>query len=332
MSDLEVDRARAEAQVDTVLPLSRYEDVARRAGIENPTSHDALHQLLQERAIEAIEVPRSFPIEAADFLRDAGYRVTFPAGSFFPEREQKSPAEVASIREVQGHAETAMDAAIGAIREARAEGDLLYQNGEPLTSGAVKRAIARVLMDCGCSARHTIVACGDQACDPHNQGSGPLRIGQPIILDIFPRSDSTGYYGDITRTVVKGRPTDRMRRLYEAVLEGQLLALDQIRADADGKAIHQAVLAKFEELGFHTGEVDGHMQGFFHGTGHGVGLEIHEPPRISKASGLLRAGHVVTVEPGLYYPGRGAVRIEDLVVVTESGCDNLTTYPKELEV
>ncbi len=332
MSDLEVDRARAEAQVDTVLPLSRYEDMARRTGIDSPTSHHALQQVLQERAIKILEVPRSFPIEAADFLRDAGYHVAFPAGSFFPEREQKSAAEVDRIRKVQGHAETAMDAAIASIRETRAEGDLLYQNGEPLTSESLKRSIARVLMDCGCSARHTIVACGDQACDPHNQGSGPLRIGQPIILDIFPRSDSTGYYGDITRTVVKGRPTDEMGRLYEAVLEGQLLAIDQIRSGADGKAIHQAVLARFEKKGFHTGEVDGHMQGFFHGTGHGVGLEIHEPPRISKASGHLRAGHVVTVEPGLYYPGRGAVRIEDLVLVTESGCDNLTSYPKEFEV
>ncbi len=332
VSDLELDRARGHAQVDTVLSLSRYQHRARRNGIESPTPLDALHQLLQERGIKTLLVPRTFPIEAADHLRNAGYRISFPSGSFFPRRECKTPDEIDHIRQVQRHTEAAMHTAIAAVREAEVQDGVLYLNGAPLTADVVKRLIALSLMEKGCTARHTIVACGDQACDPHNQGSGPLRAGQMIVIDIFPRSDHTGYFADITRTIVKGPATDDQRRLYEAVLEGQTLALGRIRGGENGKEIHHSVADLFENKGYSTGEINGRMQGFFHGTGHGVGLEIHEPPRISKADIPLRPGHVVTVEPGLYYPGRGAVRIEDLVVVTQHGCDNLTSYPKELEV
>ena len=332
MSDLELDRARAQAQVDAVLSLSHYQKLAKDHGVESPNQMDALHQILQERGVKSLEVPRSFPIHAADRLRNAGYDVGFPSGAFFPEREVKSPEEVEHIRQVQRHTEAAMDAAAAALREAEVNDDILCQNGKALTSETVRHLIAVTLMERECTARHTIVACGDQACDPHNRGQGPLRVGLPIVIDIFPQSDRTGYFADITRTFVKGRPTDEMRRLYDTVREGQELAIDRIRDGADGVDIHQAVMDLFESRDYKTGETDGRMQGFFHGTGHGVGLEIHEPPRIGKAAGALRAGHVVTVEPGLYYPGRGAVRIEDLVVVTESGCENLTQYPKELEV
>ena len=332
MSDLELDRARAQAQVDAVLSLSHYQKRAKERGVESPNHLDALHQVLQERGVKSLEVPRNFPIHAADHLRNAGYDVSFPSGAFFPERAFKSPEEIERIRQVQRHTEAAMDAAFAALREAEVKDDILCQNGEPLTSEAVRRLIAVTLMERECTARHTIVACGDQACDPHNRGQGPLRVGLPIVIDIFPQSDRTGYFADITRTFVKGPPTDEMRRLYATVREGQDLAIDRIRDGADGKDIHQAVMDLFESRDYKTGEIDGRMQGFFHGTGHGVGLEIHEQPRIGRTAGALRAGHVVTVEPGLYYPGRGAVRIEDLVVVTESGCENLTQYPKELEV
>jgi Xaa-Pro aminopeptidase len=207
---------------------------------------------------------------------------------------------------------------------------VLHLDGEPLTSERVRSLIARTLMERACTARHTIVACGDQACDPHNHGSGPLRADLPVVIDIFPRSDETGYYSDMTRTVVRGEASGDLVDIYDAVLEAQLQALDRIRAGVDGRDVHQGVSSLFESRGFLTGLQDGRMQGFFHGTGHGVGLDIHEPPRVGKASDILEPGHVVSVEPGLYYTGRGAVRIEDLVVVTEAGCDNLTDYPKSL--
>ena len=332
MSDLERDRARAQAQVNHVLSLSEYQEKAKKNDTdeEEPSQIDALHELLQEKNITSLNVPRAFAIATADDLRERGYEVAFPEGAYWPDREIKTPAEIAHIREVQQHTEAAMDAAITLIRNADIRGDALYHNGEPLTSETVKREIKFLLLERDCTAGHTIVAGGDQACDPHNEGSGPLHAHQSIIIDIFPRSNITGYFADLTRTVVKGDPSADLQNIYDAVLAAQNLAFDSIRADADSQAIHRALQELFENRNFETGNTDGRMQGFFHGTGHGLGLEIHEPPRIGKTPGTLCAGHIVTVEPGLYYPGRGAVRIEDLAVVTQDGCDNLTTYPKFL--
>ena len=188
------------------------------------------------------------------------------------------------------------------------------------------------LLDEDCTAQRTIVACGEQGCDPHQEGNGPLRAGQTLILDIFPQSALSGYFGDITRTVVKGRAPEPVRKLYETVQRGQELALQQIRAGVEGGAIHQAVQDFFTAQGYPTGEKDGQLQGFFHSTGHGLGLEIHEAPRIGPRAPALQPGQVVTVEPGLYYRGLGAVRLEDVVLVHEKGCELLTTYPKFLEV
>jgi Xaa-Pro aminopeptidase len=197
----------------------------------------------------------------------------------------------------------------------------------------VKQRINKAILDRGCVAAHTIVACGDQGCDPHNEGTGPLKANQSIILDIFPRSQSSGYWGDITRTVVKGRASERLKILFQAVNHGQKIALKQIKGGVKGSDIHQSVQDYFNQAGFKTRRRNGRMEGFFHGTGHGVGLEIHEAPRLSsRASGRLEAGHVVTVEPGLYYPGVGGVRLEDLVVVTKTGNRNLTKFPIYLEV
>ena len=332
MSDLERDRARAQARVDHVLALSAYEEKAKERDTETPSSIDILHEFMLEKNIKRLNVPRAFPIAIADDLRDRGYRVAFPEGAFWPERAIKTDAEIAHIRTVQQHAETAMAAAVNLIRTSDIRGDILYRNGEPLTSELVKRHIQFTLMERDCTASHTIVACGDQACDPHDEGSGPLRAHRAIIIDIFPRSNRTGYFADITRTVVKGEPSAELQNIYNTVLEGQNFVLESIRADADGQAIHRALTELFDSRNYETSTTDDHMRGFFHGTGHGLGLEIHEPPRIGKVSETLCAGNVVTVEPGLYYPGRGATRIEDLVVVTQNGCENLTTYPKFLTV
>jgi Xaa-Pro aminopeptidase len=187
-------------------------------------------------------------------------------------------------------------------------------------------------MENDCVAQHTIVACGDDACDPHNEGSGPFRAHEAIVMDVFPKSSENGYYADITRTVVKGKPSDALRRVYDTVLEGQEMGLAMVKAGGSGKAIHTAIHDLFERAGYKTGVINERMQGFFHGTGHGVGLEIHEAPRISRVDDTLQPGHVVTVEPGLYYPGIGGVRIEDTVLVTNNGYENLTTFPKFFEV
>ena len=278
MSDLERDRARAQARVDHVLALSAYEEKAKERDTETPSSIDILHEFMLEKNIKRLNVPRAFPIAIADDLRDRGYRVAFPEGAFWPERAIKTDAEIAHIRTVQQHAETAMAAAVNLIRTSDIRGDILYRNGEPLTSELVKRHIQFTLMERDCTASHTIVACGDQACDPHDEGSGPLRAHRAIIIDIFPRSNRTGYFADITRTVVKGEPSAELQNIYNAVLEGQNFVLESIRADADSQAIHRALTELFDSRNYETSTTDDHMQGFFHGTGHGLGLEIHEPP------------------------------------------------------
>jgi len=332
MSDLEVDRARTQAKVDTVLPLRTYEERAKVSGIERPTVVDAVCAFFAERGIQRVVVPGGFPIEHGDALRARGIEVQVRREPFLEERLVKTPAEVAYIAKAMRGTEAALDAAIGAIREADVvDGELRWQ-GKVLTSEALKRLIATNLLDVGLLAQHTIAACGDAACDPHNEGAGPLRAGEAIIIDVFPRDEDSRYFADITRTVVKGRAPERLRKMYRAVADGQECAFRLIRDGADGDAVHREVQATLEKHGFQTGEVNGRMQGFFHGTGHGLGLEVHELPRVSKVPTTLRTGNVVTVEPGLYYPGVGGVRIEDVVVVTERGCTNLTAYPKILEV
>jgi len=333
MNDLELDRARRHANVDDVLALASVEADLKKQGCRVVDTAAVLRHLFQKRKIHSVLVPSNFPLGLADRLRRLSLRVVPSLQAFFPEREIKSQDEVREIARAQRAAEAGMEAAIAMIRESRISRGWLYQGTAKLTAETVRERIVAAAMRHGCLASHTIVACGEQGCDPHEEGHGPLRAHQPIILDIFPRSQKSGYWGDITRTIVKGKAREPIKALYAAVLAGQSMALGQIRAGARGDAIHQTILDEFELRGFQTGAQNGRMQGFFHGTGHGVGLEIHELPRLSpRGRAPLRAGHVVTVEPGLYYSGLGGVRLEDLIVVSETGFRNLTRFPKFLEV
>jgi Xaa-Pro aminopeptidase len=329
MSDLEVDRARSQASVDTVLSYSAYEGRAREKGASSPSSLDVLDLVLQERNARHLLVPGSFGIEHADGLRARGYTLTVKREPFFEERLVKSEEEIEQITATQRATEEAVDAAISAIRAAKVGNDgFLSLDGQRLTSEMLKKIINVKLMELDCVAQNSIVAPGLQGVDPHDQGSGPIRANESIVMDIFPKSGRTRYFADMTRTVVKGKASPKLRAMYRAVLNAQERGIELIRDGADGKAIHAEVNAVLEKDGFATGMAGGRMQGFFHGTGHGVGLDIHEPPRISKTGAVLKSGYVVTVEPGLYYQDAGAVRIEDLVVVTPTGCRDLTKFPK----
>jgi Xaa-Pro aminopeptidase len=332
MSDLEVDRARAQSSVDQVLSYSEYEERTKKRGVERPEMADVVQTLLEDQGVKELTVPANFPLEYGDALRARGYKLSIKKEPFFEERAIKTPEEVAAIRKSQIAVEEAVDEAFDLLRRSEIKDGLLYLNGKVLTSESVRARLHLRLMEKGCIAQHTIIACGIDACDPHNEGAGPLRANEPIIFDVFPRSSESRYFADMSRTVVKGRPTDAMKRLYDTVLEGQELGIRRVKSGASGKTIHEEIVALFEKKGYHTGKVGGRMQGFFHGTGHGVGIDIHEPPRISRVDWTLKEGEVVTVEPGLYYPEIGAVRIEDMVLVEKDGCRNLTTYPKKLEI
>lgn len=334
MSDLEVDRARRQASVTRVLSLTALEQELkdRKRRIVNTAA--VLDLLFSRKRIRSVAVPADFPLRLADQLRRRGIRVIPGPEPFFPQRGIKTEDEIHEIVKVQRAAEAALEAGIALIRESRlSRGGILWHGNARLTAEAVKEHIAVTALRQGCVASHTIVACGVQGCDPHDEGSGPLKAHQPIILDVFPRSQRSGYWGDITRTVVKGRASEPLKAMFQTVLAGQSIALKKIKPTVKGSEVHQAVLDYFCQQGYETGSRDGRMQGFFHGTGHGVGLEIHEAPRLSpRGIEPLKAGHVVTVEPGLYYAGIGGVRIEDLVVVTATGYRTLTRFQKYLEV
>ena len=334
MNDLEIDRARLQAQVDEVMSLSNLQQELRGEGRRVVNTAAVLERLFSRKNVHTVWVPYDFPTGLAFQLRRRGFRVRVKPEPFFDEREIKQAHEIREITGAQRASEEGLQAGIDLIRQAQitSKGELV-QNGIKLTAEMVKETINTVLLKLGFVSAHTIVAGGTQGCDPHNEGQGPLPAHQPIILDVFPRSQRSGYWGDITRTVVRGQASQKVKALYQFVAEAQALALKQVRPGASGRRIHQSIRTFFEAQGFPTGLQEGRMQGFFHGTGHGVGLEIHELPHIgSRTESTLRTGQVVTIEPGLYYPQVGGVRIEDLILVTTKGYRNLTRFPKVLEI
>ena len=333
MSDLEVDRARSQARVDEVLSYAKISaETKRRLGSE-PSMVDVVDHVLRGHGVKAIDVPRDFGIVYADRLRQLGYTVAPKPDPFFPQRVIKTGREVGfieqSIRATEGALQHVID--LIANTDIRPDGSL-WAGDRPLTVEIVRKVMHIHMMEQDCVGQHTIVAPGIQAVDPHNEGSGPLKANEPIVMDVFPQHARTRYYADMTRTVVRGKASPKVKQMFEAVREGQEIAFSMIKDGADGGAIHQRIMDRFGQLGFHTGEQGGRMQGFFHGTGHGLGIEIHEPPRISQRPDTLKTGMVVTVEPGLYYSDAGGMRIEDVVVVTDTGCRILTTLPRVLEI
>jgi Xaa-Pro aminopeptidase len=334
MSDLEIDRAKDQASVDKVLAYSDYVRRLQSKGKPGPVLADVLLEIFRDLKIVSVAVPSTFPLGLADQLRRKRIRVVAQPDPFWTEREIKTKEEVRNISDSLRAAEQGIEAGIAAVRRTQIGTDgYLYLDGTQLTSEILKRVINTTIMSLGFVPSHSIVASGDQCVDPHNEGSGPIRANSSIIMDIFPRSQRTGFFGDITRTVVRGKASDRLKHAYRCVQEGQEIGFQRIRDGVNAYDIHMEILSYFKGEGFETGPMDGRMQGFFHGTGHGLGLDIHEAPGINaRHATRLRTGHVVTVEPGLYYAGMGGVRLEDVVLVSKTGCSNLVNLPKVLEV
>jgi Xaa-Pro aminopeptidase len=333
LSDLEIDRGKKDAAVDTVVSLSEYQKKLLSKKRKRVSLVDVADLLLKERKIKRAVVPGRFPVKYADGLRKKGYVITSKKEEpFFEERLIKDPGELSALRDAVRKTARAMDLAIRMIASSKIRKNKLYMNGQVLTSETVKGEINAELSRLGYTASHTIVACGVQSSLPHHTGDGPLFADKPIIIDIFPRSQASGYFGDMTRTVIRGEPSLELVNMYNTVLKGQKIAIDLVKDGAKVRDIHGAVVDYFTKAGFETGNSGGRAEGFIHSTGHGLGLEIHEPPRLGVGDEVLRAGNVVTVEPGLYYEKIGGVRIEDVVVVEKGGCTNLTKYPKRLRV
>lgn len=333
ITDFELERAKKEAEVDRVLCKEEY-GKKPEPELRTELYLDATDMILKEIGAKRLLVPEYFAVKIYDFLtKKRDYEIGYKDDPFFEERAIKTKEEISHITDVLRQVEGLYHEIVQLLRDSEIRDDFIYYKGEKLTSEYIKKMINVELMKKGITAQDTIVACGNDAADPHGQGSGPLRANEPIVIDIFPRSGKTSYYADMTRTFVKGKASKELKKIYNAVKGAQEFALGMIKEGVYCNDVYDAVLDYFEKNGYKSGKIDGREQGFTHGVGHGLGLCLHEPPALRKTyKHPLKAGNVVTVEPGLYYFNRGSTRIEDLVVVTKDGCKNLTKFPKELEI
>ena len=333
LPDAELDRARRQISACEVEALDEH--CPERSGMSGPERWAAaVRSVLKEHRRNRVTVPGTFPAGVSRELRRLKLKVKVARTAVFPEREFKTPAEVKMISAALTMAEVGLSEGIQAIRRARVgkQRELILQHS-PLTSERLRGIIEAAVAQAGGTAVRTIVSGGRQSGHPLERGSGPLRAGEPILLDVFPRSQKTGYHGDISRTVVKGRASEAVRRMFHTVKTGQKLAFGHLRDGVRGSGVHRAVEEYFVREGFVTGKERGRLTGFFHPLGHGLGLELHERPALARHSRhLIRTGQIIAVEPGLYLPGVGGVRLEDVVLVEADRCRNLTKFEKELEL
>ncbi|MCW1929695.1 MAG: Xaa-Pro peptidase family protein [Candidatus Kerfeldbacteria bacterium] len=275
---------------------------------------------------EPVAVPSIFPLQLADELRACGMTLQ-PTEQLYPERLTKRDDEVTKIEDALKRTHSAFKRIEEILRASKIEGDVVMYKGKPLTSELLKLEVERAFVEVGVmNVEGIIISCGPHAAIPHHRGAGVIRAHQTIICDIFPRNMATGYFADMTRTYVKGEPSTELRKMYDAVKLAQERGIAAARPGVAGKDVHQACVDTFAEHGFVTTP----DEGFIHGTGHGLGLDVHELPYAAAGQAmLLHKGNVITVEPGLYYPKYGGVRIEDVIVITDTGARNLTNYHKE---
>jgi Xaa-Pro aminopeptidase len=284
----------------------------------------ATAKMISLQAGQHILVPPQFPVGLAQALGEV-CTVSVDKGTVPSLRAKKTKTEIVLMKEVQKVTEAAMGKAVALIRASKPKKGILYSNGKPLTAEQVKFTMHCHLLEHGCTAVDTIVSCGEDTAIPHMTGTGPLVADEPIVIDLFPVNEKSGYYADMTRTVVKGEPSREIREMYDTLREAKQLGISRVKSGVPCPDVHQAVVDFFAERGYESD-----TRGFIHNLGHGVGLQVHELPTVGMAGRKLVAGNVITIEPGLYYPGTGGVRLEDIGAVTAKGFDSFTTFSEEL--
>lgn len=338
--DSEYGRMVKESAFDEILLLSEIRKGAARR-FKLPKGKGAnICQLVRHLAklhnIREFQVAPRFPASLAFDLRDAGLKISFPpkeATGIFPQREFKTPEEVALLRKANGASEAGFRIVTKTLAESKIRGGKLVHQGKILTSERLRDLIAQAALAAGATALYTIAAPGDQAVDNHCAGFGPIREGELIVVDIFPQRPEDGYWGDMTRTFLKGKASDDQRRLVRTVKKAHELSLDLIKPGCSGATAHKAVEAFFEKENYQTVRNGDNMKGFFHALGHGVGLEVHESPILhANAKWRFKKGMVVTTEPGLYYPGLGGCRIEDMLHLIPEGNELISRAPYKWEI
>jgi Xaa-Pro aminopeptidase len=334
----EYGRMVKESAFDEILLLNEVrEDAAKRFKLpkgKQPELHQMVLHLAELHGIPAFRVGSRFPAGLAHKLKEEGMTLEIAGDSgLFPERQVKTAAEVEALRKGNKASEAGFRIVTRTLAEARIRNGKLVHGGTILTAERLRALINHAVLDADASALHTIAAPGDQAVDNHCVGHGPIRAGELIVVDIFPRRIEDGYWGDMTRTYLKGRASDAQRHLVSTVRKAHKLAIDMIKPGVTGGKVHDAVQSFFDNQGYQTVRNSTAPKGFFHALGHGVGLEIHEEPFMRSGSAWkFRKGMVVTVEPGLYYHGLGGCRIEDVVHVVPGGCEMISRAPYQWEI
>jgi Xaa-Pro aminopeptidase len=320
-----------------VVPLEAlgYDELRADGRSASEVGLEIVRRACERFGIRAASVPPAFPLEVADRLRSEGIGLTVDRALFELRRRVKTPFELAGIRRAQVAAEAGTAAVAELLRASVVSGDDVLYEDAPLTSERLKAAVAAAFAANDAGADDFIVAHGPQTCIGHHMGSGPIGVGEPITVDLWPRDRESACFTDMTRTFVVGPVNDRLRRYHDLCRRALEASLAVIRPGARTADVHRAAAEVFEAAGEPTllsktpGDVL--LDGFFHSLGHGVGLEVHEEPHLAPGEGELVAGDVIAVEPGCYRQGFGGVRLEDLILVTESGPEVLTSYPYDLE-
>ena len=336
MRDIEMARAREKARADRVACPADYPPERGLSGDRETATAQAAAECLRRAGVTRVTADRTLPLIFAEIARQAGITVECDLEMGVLGRRSKDEQEIAWLRESQRATEAAMEMACRLVASAKARSDgVLVHQGEPLTSERVRAAVDHWLLDRGYSNPPPIVAGGREGADCHNLGYGELKTGEPVIVDVFPRNRETLYYGDCTRTVVHGEIADEIAKMHAAVRQAKAAATAAVRPGVTGEDVHRATTREITRCGYSVGLPDEQSPDCYcaitHGTGHGVGLEVHEPPLLDLKGPELVAGDVLTIEPGLYRKDLGGVRVEDMIVVTESGCETLNKLQEGLD-
>lgn len=334
----EYGRMMKESVFDEVLLQHEIErEAARRFKLPEGTKPDnsqVVRHLAKIYGIREFLVGSRFPAGLLVALQQDGVKVKVESnGGLLPERQCKTAAEVKALRQGNQASAAGFRVVAKTLSESKVRRGVLHHQGRVLTSERLRELICHACLDSGALALHTIAAPGDQAVDNHCVGHGPIRAGELIVVDIFPQRIEDGYWGDMTRTYLKGKASDAQRRLVRTVRKAHKLAIEMIRPGIRGGGVHEAVERFFVREGYETDKESSEPKGFFHALGHGVGLEIHEEPIMRHGAKFrFRKGMVTTVEPGLYYRGLGGVRIEDVVHVVPGGNEKISAAPYKWEI
>ncbi|MCH2132720.1 MAG: M24 family metallopeptidase [Phycisphaerales bacterium] len=336
LRDIEMERAREQAAADEIACPADFAPASGLSGDRETATAQAVAECLKRAGVNQITSDRTLPLSFVDEIRKVNIEISYDPDLGVIDRRRKRPDEIEHLRQAQRDTETAIRMACETIAAATPDRDgVLQHDKETLTSERVRAMIDLHLLRMGYETTPSIVAGGPQGGDCHQRGSGPLRTGEPVIIDVFPRNQTTLYVGDCTRCVVHGEIPPVIASMHAAIVEAKAAATAATRSGVTGEAVHQATLGVIHAHGFASGlpaadDPDDRIA-MVHGTGHGVGLDVHEPPLLDFGGPVLVDGDALTIEPGLYAPAIGGLRVEDMVIATASGAENLNTLPEGLD-